>query len=303
LEIADGELWAWMFDNDLPDLLPHLLEIAQRFAQRADVVPTLAKSAHRDPEAKVRLQNLLLLVHEFPKDPRTTEALLTACSDPNVQVRFRAALELGGPKGRKVLMKIAESAQDDACSAEAVTILRRELDFKRLRAVLMLALSRRQIKTAVACLEALGHSGEATAVPILAKVLAREKNELATTAARALGATGSPAAEPPLLQALERDQEDLRVAAAEALGRVGTAAAVLPLKEASERSWLDQELRRAARQAIAEIQSRAQGASPGQLSLAGMEAGQLSLAQEGGELSLAAGPAGRLSLPPEEPGT
>ena len=54
---------------------------------------------------------------------------------------------------------------------------------------------------------------------------------------------------------------------------------------------LDLELRRAARQAIAEIQSRAEDASPGQLSLAGTEAGQLSLAHD---------PAGQLSLPPGE---
>ncbi|HYU31630.1 MAG TPA: HEAT repeat domain-containing protein [Thermoanaerobaculia bacterium] len=66
---------------------------------------------------------------------------------------------------------------------------------------------------------------------------------------------------------------------------------------------LGDELQRAARQAIAEIQSRLPGASPGQLSLAGTEAGQLSLAQiEEGQLSLVPEKAGRLSLPPEGPG-
>jgi hypothetical protein len=80
---------------------------------------------------------------------------------------------------------------------------------------------------------------------------------------------------------------------------VGTAAAVLPLKEAAD-GLFPGELRRAARQAVAEIQSRAQGAAPGQLSLAGGEEGRLSLAQEGGELSLAESPEGQLSLPPEE---
>jgi len=79
-------------------------------------------------------------------------------------------------------------------------------------------------------------------------------------------------------------------------------AAVLPLEEAAESFSHGPELVRATRQAIAEIQSRLPGASPGQLSLAGVETGQLSLATESGELSLAtADPAGELSLPPEEP--
>ena len=101
-----------------------------------------------------------------------------------------------------------------------------------------------------------------------------------------------------MLRALERDKSVIQVAAANALARVGTAAAVLPLKETAERSRLDPDLFRATRQAIAEIQSRLQGASPGQLSLAGADVGQLSLAQaEAGQLSLAADPGGQLSLP------
>jgi HEAT repeat protein len=299
LEIADGELRVGIFDHDLPDLLPHLLEIAQRFTPRADVVPLLAKSARRDPEAMVRLQNLLLLLHEFPKDPRTMEALRTACSDANVQVRLRAALELG-PQGHKALMKIAESTEDDACSAKAVTTLGRELGFKRLRAILMPALGKRRIRTAVACLEALGHGGEAAAVPVLAKILARERNELAATAARALGWMGSPEAETPLILALERDDLEVQMSATSALAGVGSAAAVAPLKDAA-RSSRNDELRRLARQAVAEIQSRLPGASPGQLSLAEAEAGQLSLAQaEAGQLSLATDSAGQLSLGPDE---
>ncbi|MES1211295.1 MAG: hypothetical protein ABUL63_03065, partial [Acidobacteriota bacterium] len=87
--------------------------------------------------------------------------------------------------------------------------------------------------------------------------------------------------------------------------------AVLPLKEAAEgfgRSSRGPELRKAARQAVAEIQGRLQGASgatPGQLSLADAEAGQLSLAQaDTGQLSLAADdPAGQLSLPDQNGGT
>ncbi|HVR97938.1 MAG TPA: hypothetical protein VMW27_15070 [Thermoanaerobaculia bacterium] len=46
----------------------------------------------------------------------------------------------------------------------------------------------------------------------------------------------------------------------------------------SEGSARDSDLHRATRQAIAEIQARLPSASPGQLSIAGDEAGQLSIA-------------------------
>jgi len=171
-------------------------------------------------------------------------------------------------------------------SAEAVSALDRALPFERTRAILDQALDRSLVWTARACLEALGRSGDPAAVDVLAEVMAREGGKTAAAAALALGATGRPAAEPPLLLALQR--EDTRVAAADALARTGTTEAVLPLEEAAERAPEDKDLRRATRQAVAEIQSRLPGASPGQLSLAQDEAGQLSLTEaEAGQLSLA----------------
>ncbi len=114
----------------------------------------------------------------------------------------------------------------------------------------------------------------------------------ATRAALALGATGILAAEAPLLEALERDLATTRIAAVQALGRVGGVAAVPKLRDAAERHASDGNLGRAVRQAVAEIQSRLAtvgGARPGQLSLAGGEAGQLSLVDKAveGRLTLA----------------
>jgi HEAT repeat protein len=287
LQLSSGELRAHLADEMTPVLLPRLLELGRRLAQPLDVPRRLAENARLDAKPGVRLQNLLVLIRELPDDPRTAWALRDACSDSVPEIRLRAAKALG-EEGRGVLLELAEGSEDDAVSAEAVSALDRELPFERAKAILDRALRHRSLRTALACLESLARSG-AAAVGVLAKVLERREGELAVAAARALGATGSQAAEPPLISALQRDQEDLRLAAAEALGRVGSAAAVLPLQETAER--LDADFRRAARQAIAEIQSRAQGASPGQLSLAGVEAGQLSLAED---------PAGQLSLPSGE---
>ncbi|HEX6901669.1 MAG TPA: HEAT repeat domain-containing protein [Thermoanaerobaculia bacterium] len=306
LELAGGEIRAETSDDRLPAILPILLEVGRRFAQpvdvaRWDVARRLAENAGKDPKAGVRLSNLLLLVREFPGEPGTVEALRAACSDPSPEIRLRAAEKLDA-EGHDVLVNLAESEVDDAVSAQAVSVVGEDLSFERLTAILRLALRRRRRETAHACIEALSRHGEA-AVDILAKVTAREQGELAAAAAQALGETGSRQAEPPLIQALQHKNMEVQVAAAKALGRVGSAAAVLPLKTAAERSSRDQDLRRATRQAIAEIQSRLPGASPGQLSLAGEEVGQLSLAgAEAGQLTLAQTEEGQLSLTPGEPG-
>jgi len=294
VELSSGQLRAQMADRKVVEVLPLLLELNRRFARPLNLAQRLAENAGHDREPGVRLQNLLVLIRELPEAPATAEALRTACSDLSPAIRLQAARELGA-EGHGVLLGVAEDLQDDASSAQAVAALGRELPFERTKDLLDRALSRYRWQTAHACLKALALHG-AVAVEILAKMLEDDDSQLALTAAQALGDTGSPAAEPPLIQALQREQKALQVAAAEALGRVGTVAAVLPLEEAAG-GLFPGELRRAARQAIAEIQARLEGASPGQLSLAGAGAGQLSLAEgKGGELSLAEDPSGRLSL-------
>jgi HEAT repeat protein len=303
LEVSGGSLRAEMVDEKVPRLLPLVLDLGGRLAQAMDVeVPRrLAENAARDPEVEVRLQSLLLLVRELPEHPATAEALRTACSDTNPEIRLRAAEALGA-EGRGLLLKLAESSGYDAVSARAISILDGELPFERVPAILDRALHGHRLQTARVCVEALGRRGGTAAVGPLANVVAHERGELAAVAAQILGTIGNAEAEPPLILALQRDIPDLRMAAARALGRVGSVAAVLPLKETAERFSHDRGLRQATRQAIAEIQSRLPGATPGELSLAGAEMGQLSLAQdEAGELSLATDQAGELSLAPAEP--
>jgi HEAT repeat protein len=302
LEISRSMLRTEMSPGKVPKILPLLVEIGNQLAEPLDVPSRLAENAQRDTSDGVRLQNLRVLLRELPNHPRTAEALHAAITDPSPEARLRAAKELGDA-GRDVLLELAEGMEDDNVSAEAVALLDRKLTFERTRAILGQALISHHTRTARACLEAFGRSGGTAAIDVLQEVMAQEEGELAAAAAQILGAIGNPAAEPSLILALQREQADLRVAAADALGRVGSVEAVLPLKEATESSWLDLELRRATRQAIAEIQSRLQGASPGQLSLAGTEAGQLSLATDSaGQVSLATAEPGQLSFSGEEEG-
>lgn len=201
LEISGAELRLVTFDRSLRELLPLLLALIRRLTEPVDIVQRLARNARQDPAAGVRLRNLLALVRDFPGDARTPEVLRAACSDPSPRIRLRAARALGAER-RDVLFALAESLEDDAVSAEAVSLLAGELSFERTKAILDRAADRLFPKTVQACLEALGEKG----------------------------------------------------------------------------------------------------ASPGQLSVAGTEAGQLSLATEPGRLSLAADAAGQVSLPQAESG-
>lgn len=266
LEISPGRIEAVISGNEpVVDVLPSLLEIGKRLGTPVDIPRSLVENVKQDFDGEVRLQNLLLLLRELPGDPATVEALRAACRDWSPATRLRAAEALG-PEGRGLVFELAQGLEDDSVSAEAVSILDEELPLERVEALLGRAGSSGRLETARACVEALGRRED-------------------------------PAAEASLIQALQQEQPEVRVAAANVLARAGTAAAVLPLKAAAERLPLDRELRHAARQAIAQIQSRVQGASPGQLSLAEAEGGELSLAKtESGELSLAEETSGQLSF-------
>jgi hypothetical protein len=294
IDVPEPAPWWLTFDTDgdsLGDVLEASIELARRLSVPADVARRIAENMKGEPVSRVRLLSLGTLVREYPDHPATREALLAAREDPDAEVRLRAGVALG-PEGRDVLRAIAggEGATDDTTS-QAVSELAPQLTVDEATGLLKNALRTRRLATVQACMGALGRRGGRQATEVLARVLAVEKGELGGAAARALGETGDPTAEPPLLRALADGTRDVRLAAATALGRVGTAAAVGPLREAEEG---DAEMRRTARQAIAEIQSRLTGAGPGQLSLAGGESGQLSLASE---------ERGRLSLVPSSRGS
>jgi HEAT repeat protein len=297
VRILNGELQVQLRDAEyvgrparLVEAVIALLRVAARLDRPPDVAARIAQNTRREPEWRVRLENVSLLADKFPHHVATRKALGAARGDARQEVRLAAALALG-EDGPATLLEIASlRSGDEACVARTIAFLVKHLSPENAEEILDHALRSRQLKTIRACLRALGQAGGPRAIKALAKVLVVEGGEVAAAAAEALGASGQPAAEAPLLEALARDSVDVRVAAATALGQVGSAAAVLPLKELGARG--DASERRAARQAIAEIQYRAHGASPGQLSLAEGDAGALSLAGDD--------PAGRVSLAEEE---
>ena len=301
-------------EERLPEILRVALDLASRLDEPRDLAKGIRESTGREPDPRVRRLNLVTLVREFPESPQTREALLAAGSDPDADVRLQAGILLG-EQGRErldddrvrrsfeILRSIASvEGAADATRARAVTGLGTGLGVEETQSILREALRTRRIATAAACLGVLGARGGADAIQAVARVLAVEKDELAAAAAEALARTGDPAAEEPLRKELSDGSPPVRIAVARALGRVGTAASVAPLMEAESAGG---ELRRAARQAVAEIQARlgaAAGAAPGQLTLAGGEAGQVSLVGEDtrGQLTLAAPDPGLKDGPSEE---
>jgi HEAT repeat protein len=282
----------------LADAVPMLLEVAKRLRRPPDLAARLAHLARHDPLPGVRLANLLTLVAECADDPATEPALVTACGDESDRIRAEATIALGergrdtlletvGGGGRATLLKIARGTRDDGAGVRAFAALHPPLSFAIARSVLTQARRVRLLETARACLAWLARAGNADATRLVVKVMSVEKADIAVAAVEALAAAGSPGAEPALLVALARDVPEVRTAAARALGRIGSVAAVLPLKEAEARHARDIAFKRDARQAIAEIQSRVAGGSPGQVSLAEGEGGALSLVDdERGRLSL-----------------
>jgi hypothetical protein len=264
LDIAGGTLCAELRDTSsltadpLEASLAGLLDVARSLQGAEATLAALARNAASDPEPGVRLQNLRVLVREYGTDPETATLLADAADDESQAVRLEAAIARGA-EGRPALLSLAaEGWTDDAIATRALDALGPHVPPDRARAVLEHALGADKHATAAACLRALGRAGP-DAVPLLWPHVAHARPDVALAAVEALAAAGTVEDVPRL--------RELEAAGSRALAS-------------------------AARQAVASIQSRLSGASPGQLALA---------ADAGGRVSVADDARGRLQLgrPPE----
>jgi hypothetical protein len=256
LRLNIGEPSRGTVAEQLSAALPLLLAIARRLVQPSDLAGALVRNLREDPLPAVRLENLRALIEGHRAAPGADEALVAALGDASEEVRLHAALALG-ERGHDTLRAIASSdGGKDRHAAQATAALGKHFPLEQAVQALTRAVSTRQPARAQACVDTLARSG-------------------------------GPEAEAALIAALSARDAAVLSAVAGALERVGTVAAVMPLREAAERV---RELRRTAERAVGAIQSRIEGASPGQLSLAAGEAGQVSLVEDAH---------GRLSVPDE----
>jgi HEAT repeat protein len=235
----------------MADAVPLLARVAHRLADPIDVAPELARIARTDAVSGVRLMCLRTLLREYSNHASIVNPLVRqAAGDEDAEVRLEAARALGD-EGMPVLEAlVADTSVEDALSARAAEALGDRMPAHVARATLWRELAassgRHRVATACACASALGRRGE-------------------------------PQDEALLLQALAAGRdESLRVSAATALGAVGSVRAVPSLADLTDSAAL----RRAGREAVAAIQSRLQGATPGQLSLGTPDSGQVSLSDD-----------------------
>ncbi len=292
--------WLRLPEEDLPKVVGAALAFARRLVAPAGVAARIAENIRSEPEVRVRLRCLHTLIKWFPEDPASREALRAAAKVGSVEVRLTAAIALG-EEGREALIALAqeEGPLAEPFRVRAIKALGGSIPGEVAERAYASAVANRESRAAAACLAALARIGGDRVVTALAKALAASDGELGAAAARALGDTSLPGAEAHLLANLEGRERMVTLAAVEALGRIGTARSVPQLKECAGRRPEDRVLERAVRQAVAEIQSRLEGAEPGQLSLAAANAGELTVVGEDthGRLTVAQGDAsGKLSV-------
>ena len=238
--------------------------LAGLLASSETIPRRLAAQASGDPLPGVRRRALERLADGFAELPETAAALAAALGDADPGVRVFAAARLGAAGEPTLLDLLADAQVPDGVVVEALAALAGRLPAERAVALLV---------------ESAPGRGAA--------VLAAAAGSLTTPA--------GPGAEEALVGLLGHEEREVRLAVAAALGRVGTTAAVAPLRAVVAAHPLDLGLRGGASEAIAAIQARADGAAPGQLSLAGGEAGTLTLADDhgSGRVALAEGGKGR----------
>jgi HEAT repeat protein len=235
----------------LAAVITALLDLARGLVAPPDLARRIGENLRREPAEGVRLKALQVLTGEFPDHPATGEALHAALKDPSDDVRLSAALLLGDEGCDTLIGLVTSPGTEDGCAARAIEALGLRLPREAAEDALRRALKWKRGETAVASLEALGRLGADDAL---------------------------------LLQGLASGDPQVVLAAVRVLGQAGTAAVVPALRKVETESRGD--LRGAARQAVAAIQSRLAGAARGQLSLTGSAAGSLSLAAaEPGQLS------------------
>jgi len=273
--------------------LVHEVLAAQAAMPRVtDVLTSLADAARTDPVAGVRARCLATLLLEQPDQSRITAALDLALSDESDAVRVVAATALG-ERGIPVLREIAKREDgEEEPAARAIGLLARRLGSSEIMTILDSALRAGRRTVAFSAIESLGRGDDASACARLEALLRGDDEALAAAAANALSFTHAATAEQALVRALESPSPDVRHAAVRALGRIGRLASIAQLNTLLHGKALDPELTSAVQQAIAAIQARIPGASPGQVSLAEGEAGHVSLASDDR--------AGQVSLSPTE---
>jgi len=267
-------------------MVRRMVKLAQQLAlQPGEVADRLARNATGEDRVRIRVRNLELLQERFRESPITERTSRSALADSSPEMRFQGAAFLGEFDAMAELATLGTAAED--LRLRAIAHLVSKAPAARAVQALEKLLSPWASPVQRAAIEGLGRLRHQAAIPSLAALLNTEDKDTAVEIARALEQIGDPSAEPALLSLLDREDDALKLAAARALRRVGTVSAVEPLLPYARR-LLDSDLRRAARETVAQIQARLGDVDAGRLAVVEVSEaeGAVSLAPESGTLAL-----------------
>jgi hypothetical protein len=276
---------AWLVQE-----LRFLAQLARRLCVRpGELHQRLTENAVSDPSHEVRLNNLRQLVDPSTRTPGPLLAVTARklLADPHIPVRLLAAAQLGAEADRALLAIACDGTLQTAHRREALTAIGQRRP-EGLDALLAQLLARSPLELTCLALTTVGAQQLDAFAPAVVECARSEHEAARIAAAWALGGL-APFHEDVLIRLLGDSSSDVQCASAESLGRAGSINAVEPLTAVADRLTRPQ-LRRAARAAIGQIQSRLGDVEAGRLSLARDDRqGQLALVDDataGGELSL-----------------
>lgn len=241
--------------EEVKEAVQSLRDLAKLLTEPSDPAESLLANLKREPLAPVRLRLVHLFRTSLASAAQAGAAIRLGLDDPDPTVRLEAASQPGSPPA--VLQALATSPSvEDGIATQAVRTLgsRAPLDWT---------------------------------IGLVSDALDRGRSAVVEASVEVLGHLRNPAAEPALVDVLERGGTDAVRAAVTALAKTGTVAAVPALRRVASASLRHLGLQLAAKQAIASIQARTEGAFPGQLALADQAEGAVSIAERSsGSLSL-----------------
>lgn len=249
----------------------------------ASIPQRLADHARDDPQPGVRRRNLEVLADYDAGSAVADAALRTGLTDPDAGVRLVAATHLGSEGSATMVELAGDRRVADRLRLEAVEHVDRHATVDALAVMQTLTTNHDAVSLAMAVV--LARHGTAPLARWLDGLAEVDSEPAQVAFADIVGALGLREREPGLLRLLSSDSDRVKVAAAQALAAAGSIGAVEALLDHGSGLLIGEELKSAARLAVATIQARAGHGERGALTVStGPEAaGSLALteAQEG----------------------
>jgi hypothetical protein len=285
--------------NRIIEAVHALIALAKALAADDSSLPVrLLGNVRSDPHPGVRYRSLSVLLDHFPASAESKTAIQIALTDPSTSSRFLAALNLG-QDGFSHLERIAlDDAAPERLRGRAIHALVKLEPIERVVDVLERVLETTVWEVKISALEAMAKIGHlpASRAGTLEEMVASRDTKAISAVLELIEATHARSFEQMLIDLIGSSGRGFPAGtivetAVRLLGDLGTVRSVEPLLDLSKLIFIDPSLKRTARIALGEIQSRLGDVDRGRLSIVRLaeDEGALSLAADEGALSITPG--------------